>query len=107
MKSVKVNKIPVNKDGSIEWSPNHIHPEWYEWVDNHRFNAILYLVGLIKRGKTCKFLFETLDRTKKYEVFCDDLTYMMEHMDHGVVSGSFEFVHRGGYYGIALIHPAI
>lgn len=107
MSSERVNKIPIDQNGNVVWSPSRLHKEDYEWIDNHRFNAILYLEGTCRKGNTYKFIFGNLDGSKKYEVFCDDIVYMMEHMDHGVVSGAFEYVHRGGYYGITLVHPAI
>ena len=102
----KVNKIPLDKDENVVWFPEYWHKDEYTWVDNKHFNAWLTPIETIKHGKQLKFVFETHDKTKKYEMFPEDILDIMKHMDNGTIAGTFEYICRGGYYGIKLIHSA-
>ena len=106
MEKFKTNKVPICKDGEVAWFPSYLHKDDYEWIENKHFNAWLSPKETIKHGRQLKFVFESHDKTKQYEMFPEDALEVMKHMNNGAIAGMFEYICRGGYYGIKLIHAS-
>ena len=96
--------IPVDKEGNIVWCPQK--GVSYDTIETRQFNGWMDICGHVMHGNTLKYILETHDKSKKYEVFCIDLELMMLHMDKGKVAGMFDFVKRGNQYGIQLVHAS-
>lgn len=98
-------KIPIDVNGKIVWNPKY--GTAVDYIENCSFNAWLTFKYADYSGGKPKFMFESHDGTKQYEVFADDLEPMINYIEHGKIAGSFEYTRHGTHYGIKLICASI
>lgn len=106
-------QIPFDKEtGSLihyigSRYPYHKINDRYNWVDNHEFEAELYIKGL-KRGGGSASNFVLLDEERKgreYYIFARDLLDVLQNreVDNGAIQRSnWTFIKRGTKFGIRL-----
>ena len=101
-----IDKLPLDDNNNIIWDCKNVKVDNYMFLQTNHFNAVLCLKEKVKHNNKLKYVFENNDKTKQYEVFCEDLEDIIRHIENGKIAGTFEYVKHGQQYGIRLMHPS-
>lgn len=77
------------------------------WRDNVPFEDTLTFVGDWSRGRSSvNFMLTSTKTGGTLPAFIVDFAEMVQHMNHGVITGTFVVAKRGQNYGIKLCPPS-